>query len=191
MNPSSISVIIPTHNRAELVCRAIRSALESCGAGDEIIVVDDGSNDGTKDALESFGDRIHYLLVPRGGAGKARNHGVRIARNPLVAFLDSDDEWVPGYLEAKRRLLKSRADVLFCFSDFASCLESGRIDHGGLSYWHRDPIDWDGMMGPGVLLSSLIELPSDIKDTQARIGNLYRHEMAGNYVLTSSLLVKK
>src|SRR5215468_1992285 len=122
MNRSSISVIIPTYNRAELVCRAVRSAMESCSAGDEIIVVDDGSSDGTASALAAFGNRMRYELVPRGGAGKARNHGVRIARNRLVAFLDSDDEWVPGYLEAKRRLLESCADVLFCFSDFASCL---------------------------------------------------------------------
>jgi glycosyltransferase involved in cell wall biosynthesis len=188
---TSVSVVIPTYNRAGLIGRAVRSAIASCRPGEEIIVVDDGSSDGTAAAMEPFADRVRYVPLPRGGAGRTRNRGVALARHPLVAFLDSDDEWMPGYLETKRRLMEARPDLVFCFSDFAGRAETGEIDRMALRFWPLVPEDWKAFCAHGVRLSSLIELPPGTEDTMVHTGDLYRQEMAANYVLTSTLLARK
>src|SRR4051812_26283844 len=88
-----VSIVIPTYNRAALVGRAIESALRAASPGDEILVVDDGSTDGTEAALASFRDRIRFITAPHRGAGATRNRGIAEAGGDLIAFLDSDDEW--------------------------------------------------------------------------------------------------
>jgi glycosyltransferase involved in cell wall biosynthesis len=100
-----LSVVIPTWNRARLVCEAVESALGQKEGRVEVIVVDDGSTDGTADALaRGFGSRIRVLRLPaRRGVGAARNAGVRLATGELLAFLDSDDLWRPGKLDAELR----------------------------------------------------------------------------------------
>jgi glycosyltransferase involved in cell wall biosynthesis len=104
MTSPLLSVVIPTWNRARLVREAVESALAQ-GRGVEVVVVDDGSTDGTADELGArFGSRIKLLRLPRrGGVGAARNAGVRQARGELLAFLDSDDLWLPGKLDAELR----------------------------------------------------------------------------------------
>src|ERR1044072_1197793 len=95
MSSSRVSAVIPTHNRAHLVTRAIQSALAALSPGDEIIVVDDGSTDGTAVAVEAFGPPVPLMRLAHRGAAAARNAGLDAARGPLVAFLDDDDEWFP------------------------------------------------------------------------------------------------
>jgi len=88
-----VSVIIPTYNRRELVQRALRSVLAQTRRVDEVIVVDDGSTDGTGEALAAaFGDRIVYLRQSNAGVSAARNRGLALARGRYLALLDSDDE---------------------------------------------------------------------------------------------------
>ena len=93
-----ISAVIPTYNRAAFVGRAIESALRQEYPPSEIIVVDDGSVDDTRRVLNSYGDRVRCLFQPNAGVSTARNRGVREARYEWIAFLDSDDCWVPGHL---------------------------------------------------------------------------------------------
>jgi glycosyltransferase involved in cell wall biosynthesis len=91
-----VSAIIPTYNRRELVIRAVHSALEQTRRVHEIIVIDDGSTDGTGDALATeFGDRIVYVRQANAGVSAARNRGMAMARGRYIALLDSDDEWLP------------------------------------------------------------------------------------------------
>jgi glycosyltransferase involved in cell wall biosynthesis len=95
-----VSVVIPAYNRAGFVARTVRSVLGQTFRDFEVIVVDDGSTDDTYQKVEEFGDpRISILrhTVNR-GAQAARNSGLRAARGELVAFLDSDDEWLPTSL---------------------------------------------------------------------------------------------
>jgi glycosyltransferase involved in cell wall biosynthesis len=103
-----LSVVIPTRNRAYLVGEAIESALRQRPGQVEVIVVDDASTDDTTKVLtENFGSRIHLLCTPeRRGAGAARNAGLRVARGELVAFLDDDDLWLPGKLDAELNALE-------------------------------------------------------------------------------------
>jgi glycosyltransferase involved in cell wall biosynthesis len=105
MSAPDVSVIIPTRNRAPLVRRAVQSALAAARRGDEIIVVDDGSTDETARSLDAYVDRIRYVRSAQVGPGAARNLGIREARSDLVAFLDSDDEWMPDKLALQRALM--------------------------------------------------------------------------------------
>jgi glycosyltransferase involved in cell wall biosynthesis len=91
-----VSAIIPTYNRRELVVRAIDSVLSQTRSVDEIVVVDDGSTDGTEAHLrQRYGDRIRYVWQANAGVSAARNHGMSIAKGKYFALLDSDDEWLP------------------------------------------------------------------------------------------------
>lgn len=114
-----LSVVIPTRNRAYLVGEAIESALCQREGQVEVIVVDDGSTDETADVLaRNFGSRIHLLRMPtRRGAGAARNAGVRVASGELVAFLDDDDLWLPGKLDAELRVFERFPDAEGVVSD--------------------------------------------------------------------------
>src|SRR5262245_40313343 len=93
-----VSVIIPTHNRRDLVCEAVGSVLAQREVNPEVIVVDDGSTDDTRTALAVFGERIRYVLQPQCGVAAARNRGVQLAGGTWLAFLDSDDLWRPRKL---------------------------------------------------------------------------------------------
>ena len=107
MKTPLLSVVIPTWNRARLVREAVESALAQREGEVEVIVVDDASTDGTAELLErEFGDRVRVLrLEHRRGPGGARNSGARVAHGEFVAFLDSDDVWLPGKLDAELEVL--------------------------------------------------------------------------------------
>jgi glycosyltransferase involved in cell wall biosynthesis len=101
MQQPAVSTVICTYNRAWILGRAINSALEQTFANYEIIIVDDGSTDDTSDLVASYNDpRIRYIRLPENrGLAHARNTGVMQARADLIAWLDSDDEWLPEKLE--------------------------------------------------------------------------------------------
>jgi glycosyltransferase involved in cell wall biosynthesis len=103
--PPSVSVVIPTYNRGDAVGEAIESALGQTLAPAEVIVVDDGSRDGTRERLAPYMDRIAYIRQENQGVSAARNAGIRAARGDLIAFLDSDDVWHPRKLDLQLRYL--------------------------------------------------------------------------------------
>ncbi len=98
MKPT-VSVIVPTYNRASLLPDAVRSILEGTYTPLEVIVADDGSTDETRQVVQSMGARVRYLYQENRGPAAARNLGIRNARGDLLAFLDSDDLWLPQTLE--------------------------------------------------------------------------------------------
>ncbi len=103
-----VTVVIPTFDRAAVLPRAVDSALAQRGADFRILIADDGSTDGTAEALERYAadPRVRVLRLPHGGVCRARNAAVAESRSPLIAFLDSDDEWLPGKLAAQVKLLE-------------------------------------------------------------------------------------
>ncbi len=95
-----VSIIVPTFDRAPVLGRAIQSVLSQTYANWELHVVDDGSNDTTGTEVTGLDDpRVHYMRIEHSGVSAARNAGIRCARHPWVAFLDSDDYWQPRKLE--------------------------------------------------------------------------------------------
>ncbi|WP_324759671.1 glycosyltransferase family 2 protein [Haloarcula sp. GH36] len=107
----TVSVVIPSYNRATVLPRAIDSALAQTIDDIEVIVVDDASTDNTETVVREYGDRVTYLAheTNKGGSA-ARNTGIDAADGSIVAFLDSDDEWHPRKLEYQLELLHSRPD---------------------------------------------------------------------------------
>ncbi len=191
MNELRVSVVIPTHNRAAEVARAVESVLAQCRQADEVIVVDDGSGDGTEACLAPYRDRIVYLRAPHGGVGKARNLGMRRARNPLLAFLDSDDEWMPGKLDLQRQLMRAAPEVLLCFSDLAHRDASGRVYHGHLFQCHDDPRSWDEILGPGRPYSTFAALPQGRSDFRVHVGRFYVNAMKRDYIYPITAMVRR
>lgn len=113
-----ISVITPTYNRGHLISRAIESVLNQTYEKWEYIIVDDASSDNTKEIVESFeDDRIKFIeCKENGGNAVARNVGVNAAQGEYIAFLDSDDEYLPVYLEKAYNKLSKGKDVDFLWS---------------------------------------------------------------------------
>lgn len=103
-NEELVSVILPTCNRANVLPRALDSVLSQSGADFEVICIDDASSDATSQLLQAFQHkRLHCVRhSSRQGAAAARNTGIRASRGTWLAFLDSDDEWLPGYLSTQR-----------------------------------------------------------------------------------------
>src|SRR5262245_14583393 len=191
MNESPVSVIIPTYNRAKLIVRSLDSVLAATAPGDEVIVVDDGSTDDTERVIEPYRHRIRYLYVPNRGVGAARNYGIAEARNPLVAFNDSDDEWFADKLILQRAFMQARPDVLVCFTDLGLKNKDGAESHRGLLGWHRDSRNWDEILGPAVAYSSVASLPPGREDFNVHIGNLYETMLRINYVPTQATMVRR
>lgn len=186
-----ISTIIPTYNHADFVCRAVSSVLAESCPDDEVIVVDDGSTDNTEETLRVFGDSIRYFRIPNSGVSAARNYGISKAKHDLIAFLDSDDAWIPGKLEMQRSLMEARPDVLFCCSDFVVKDSDGKTHHRYLKNWHNDPRGWDQILGPAIPLSSIVSLCGPFENVNIHFGDLYPSLMLGSYVCAQSLVVRR
>ena len=99
------STVIPSYNRRDLIAATLDSVLAQQFSDNEIIVVDDGSTDGTLDVLAGYGSRIRVIEQPNSGPGPARNLGVKHATGQYVAFLDSDDLWLPWTLSTYRDII--------------------------------------------------------------------------------------
>jgi glycosyltransferase involved in cell wall biosynthesis len=108
----NVSVVIPAYNAERVLARAIRSALAQTLRPLEIIVVDDGSTDGTYDVAASFGPEVTVFRQKNTGPSGARNFGIENAKGEWIAFLDSDDQWKPNKLEAQLPLLSKPSVAL-------------------------------------------------------------------------------
>ncbi len=124
-NKALVSVIIPTYNRANLVSRAIESALGQTYPHKQIIVVDDGSSDNTSDVVRHYPDVV-YVYRPNGGQAAARSTGLEKATGVYIASLDSDDIWEPEFLEKCIDALENmRLD--FVFVNWYQQMPDGRV----------------------------------------------------------------
>ena len=112
-----ISVIIPTYNRKHTLQRAIDSVLAQTFKPYEIIIVDDGSKDGTKEWLLQNYPSVQCIHQPNNGVSSARNKGIQISQGSWIALLDSDDEWMPEKLEYQSRFIELNRDSSFCHTN--------------------------------------------------------------------------
>src|SRR5258706_15051131 len=113
-----VSVILPVYNGEGGGGRAVESVLAQTYPAIELIVIDDGSTDGTRAVLERFGSRVTVLAQPHAGAYAARNLGLRYAHGAFVAFLDSDDAWLRDRLSVQMPLMQ-RAETALGVGDVA------------------------------------------------------------------------
>jgi glycosyltransferase involved in cell wall biosynthesis len=121
-----VSVIMPTYNRAHLLHESILSVLSQTYENLEIIVVDDGSSDDTKEVVTSFSDpRINYIWQPNRGRSNARNHGLSLARGNFIAFLDSDDLYLPDKIKSQVDYLEKHPEAGMVYTSAYCINEKG------------------------------------------------------------------
>ncbi|HUO84574.1 MAG TPA: glycosyltransferase [Thermoanaerobaculia bacterium] len=164
MSSPFISVVIPVRDRAATLERAIESVLTQTVPPGEVIVVDDGSEDGSAAVAEGFGPPVRVLRQPPTGVYAARNRGIEASRGELIAFLDSDDVWLPMRLECELPLLEDPSVGLV--------FGNGRVVDRRKGKRRRLP-------------------PSLFLITPPRRGDLARHLVWGNCIPTGSVLVRR
>ena len=124
-----VSVVIPAYNAAATLERALRSALDQTYHPKEIIVVNDASRDTTGEIADSFADHTVHVIHADSNAGEAstRNRGIAAARGAYIAFLDADDEWLPGKLEAQVAAMEANPSWSICTGDTQWFTADGRF----------------------------------------------------------------
>ncbi len=150
-----VSAIIPTYNYASYVSRAIDSALNQTHPVSEVIVVDDGSTDDTRQILASYGDRIRYIYQTNRGLSGARNTGIREARYPWVALLDSDDYWLPCKIERQVETVRQQPDLDLVYTAFRTFDKAGNEAEHTVTpadrLWPR--LRWTNLITPSTVMA--------------------------------------
>ena len=118
--PVRLSVVIPAYNAEQTICQTLRSVELQTGPSDEIIVVDDGSSDGTRVVLEKQFPHVRVLHQKNSGLAVARRAGIDAARGAAIALMDADDLCLPHRFEIQRAILERHPEVLLCASDFSA-----------------------------------------------------------------------
>ena len=126
----TVSVVIPTYNRGWILKEAIDSVLSQNCEGFELIVVDDGSTDNTQEILYSYRDKIKGIRQKNKGVSAARNKGIVSSSGTYIAFLDSDDLWLPGKLETQLEFFRNNPDALICQTEEIWVRNGRRVNPG-------------------------------------------------------------
>ena len=160
----TVSVIIPAYNRADLIGETLESVFAQTYRDYEIIVVDDGSTDNTKEVLASLAaaGKLRYTYQENAGLPAARNTGIRLAVGKYVAFLDSDDLFAPDKLEKQVAVFEANLDAMLVHSGF-----SKYYDTKSVRYHNQYP------MHVHLIFASLYSIDSSI-DPIERIGKFVR-----------------
>jgi len=139
----TVSVIIPVYNGEQFISRAINSVLNQSLKADEIIVINDGSNDGTSFELDKFGDLIHVITIPNGGVSNARNVGILASSKTLIAFLDADDVWNKDKLLLQLSVFNDYPSVGFCACDYIYFSELHNREKKFFSNFYDSELNFD------------------------------------------------
>ena len=134
-----VSVIVPSFNHAPFLRECLDSVLGQQGVELELIVVDDGSTDGSLDVLRGYGGRILLMQQQGGRQARARNLALTVARGEFVAFLDSDDRWRPGRLASAVAAFEADVSAAVVWADYRTIDAAGAL----LGEWHWAPDEAD------------------------------------------------
>lgn len=189
MDAPTVSVIIPTYNRAHLIGQSIESVLRQTFQDFEIIVVDDDSTDDTEAVVAAYGGRVRYVRTSHGGCGHARNVGMEQARGRYFAFLDSDDLFYPYALELETRLLDSHPAVSMVCAEMTGFDDRGWVKPYHLKDYHRpsfrDPsLTYETIYTASESLGEACEIPAELlrDDPSARERRVYRGNIFDTYL---------
>jgi glycosyltransferase involved in cell wall biosynthesis len=192
-----VSVIIPTYNRAHIIQRCIDSALSQTYPNLEIVVVDDGSKDNTKEIIDthySDNPKVNYFSKQNGGVSSARNLGLSVAKGEFVAFLDSDDFWMPEKIDLQVKCLQKHPDVGLVWTEFFACDLQGKVIHE--RYLRKMYGAYRFFPTPMNIFSKQFTLNTLIPNKAAEamfyyVGHIYSPMALGNLVHTSTVVIRK
>ena len=197
-HPPLVSVVIPAFN----ACRTLAQALDSVRAQTypniEIIVVDDGSTDGTADVLRAYAESVRSIHQPNGGLPNARNTGCRSARGEFIALMDADDLCTPERIAVQAGVMQCFSEAVLCCSDFASFNHNGLLasSHGETYYsMIRDAADGLSSLYPErgkfeIAANAWSASPQPIM-ADAHFGRVYRELVHGNFVHPPTVMFRR
>ena len=203
MNQPSVSIIIPTYNRAHLIESTLESVAAQTFCNYEVLVIDDGSRDNTEEIMRSWclkDSRIRYVKQANGGVSVARNHGLRLAQGEFIAFLDSDDLWHPWKLELQVQVMRAQPHIGMQWTNMDTIDEQGQPLTTRYLRTMYSTYEGHGPEFPFPSSSTLKEIPglatADLpaavpSDTVIRTGRILREMVFGNLVHTSTVLIRK
>lgn len=189
-----VSIIIPTYNRAHTVCRTLDSVLAQSHSDWEAIVVDDGSRDNTRDVIATqYGHepRIRYSVKQNGGAAAARNAGLGLATGDFIAFLDSDDTWVPWKLELQLQCFRVEPAIGMMWTNMDAVDPDGTLlnpMHLATMYSSRRKYSDEQLFDRRHVLSSA---HSSIDGLAFKTGDIFSYMITGSLVHTSTVLLRR
>jgi glycosyltransferase involved in cell wall biosynthesis len=150
MGESMVSIVIPCYNAGSWVGESIQSALDQTWSHTEIIVIDDGSTDDSREVIASFGDRIRHEFGPNRGGAAARNRGLALSCGDWVQFLDADDVLLPACIESKLRMADEAGEqVVPCCKIGYFPYVSRKGENPGPACWDYDQHDLDTIIASG------------------------------------------
>jgi len=178
MNDELVSVVIPVFNGAPFVAKAVASVRAQGYGAVEILVVDDGSTDGTQEVLKRLEqtDGIRWVQRSHGGPARSRNYGIEAAQGPFIALLDCDDEWLPGKLQAQLAVMRRRPEVGLVHTDFEVRFEDGTLEERAHARFSREPMVQAFAGGHTALPSTLLIRKSVLDRVGALDPDLYGSE---------------
>jgi glycosyltransferase involved in cell wall biosynthesis len=176
-----VSVIIPTYNRSELVERAVKSVLCQTYTDYEIIVVDDGSTDDTRFNLQSY--PVRYIRQNNSGSASARNRGIRESKGKYIAFLDSDDWFLPDKLARQVEVMEGNPDCVLSHTSYYRCGQHWKVINSGA---------FTGNVWPQILINCPIAVPTVMVRRDCLEGNGFKEiKSAYDLILWADLTVDK
>jgi glycosyltransferase involved in cell wall biosynthesis len=192
----TVSVILPAYNCESYIGAAVESVLKQSYPRLELIVVDDGSTDGTLRALEPYYRHLRIIQQENAGAAAARNTGIRVATGEYLAFLDADDWWYSSRLSSQLEAFRRHPSVGMAFSDFTV------TDAAGVPYMQQGIRQWYGVWRDASKApwSKVFEASAPVSVTDvggmsgnvtAYAGHLARWLFLGNFIFTSTVLLRR
>jgi glycosyltransferase involved in cell wall biosynthesis len=196
-----VSVLIPTYNRRDYIVAAIESVLAQDFTDHEVIVVDDGSTDGTVDLLQHYASVIRLIRTANQGPALARNVGMQAARGDYIAYLDSDDLYYPYKLGMQAELLDAFPHIGMVYTEFSGFSDDGYWDECHLRRYHSSTYERGGIeyeqlfaerwpLGDVFAVDRLAGLER-WNDRAVYAGDLYEHYLFNTVVFTNSMMFRR
>lgn len=183
MNKPIISVIIPTYNNAAYLCEAIDSVLAQTYKDFEVIVIDDGSTDNTREMVKKYDGKIRYLFQENKGVSAARNIGIKMAIGDYIALLDDDDSWLTDKLLLQVFAIEANPEIAMVFTDVEAFDEKGIVN----SSFGRpsNPMLFDKEEFRYKMAKTTFDDGAVLK------GNIYKDLLKCNMIVPTTALIKK
>jgi len=197
MNHDLVSIIVPTYNRAYCLPRTIDSVLAQTYTHFEILIIDDGSTDNTRELVAGMAardGRIRYLFQPNAGVSAARNCGLRAARGAYIALLDSDDVWKPWKLEVQLACLTFLPEAGMIWTNMEAVDPEGRVTNPNYLRTMYDAYLWfttEELFPVSYSLGQILPGREDLASAKLYIGDIFSPMLVGNLVHTSTTLIRR
>jgi glycosyltransferase involved in cell wall biosynthesis len=192
--PGLVSVLIPSYNRAYIVASAIESVLAQTYPSVELVVVDDGSTDDTRTVVERY-PNTRYIYQDNAGLAAARNTGLQAARGEFIAFLDSDDTWLPWKLAAQVAMMRRFPELVLTWTDMTAVNSAGEVVHESFvrkMYDVYQKIDVERHLPSNGRVGDVYrDCPPEIAEASFRHGEFFNAMFMGNLVHPPTAVMRR